>query len=593
MNLMTEPHPSAAAFRSARDLLLRHRDDYAAARREFSWPALEEFNWALDWFDVIAAEHPDQTALRIVADGDAAAQLSYGELAARSSQVANWLGELGARRGDHMLLMLGNIAPLWEVILAAMKLGVVIIPASTLLGTADLADRIARGDVRHVVTEAGLAARFDGLGGRWTAIAVGPGPGSGATPDGWLPYADAEDESESFVPDGVTRATDPLLLYFTSGTTAQPKLVEHTHASYPAGHLSTMYWIGLQPGDVHLNISSPGWAKHAWSNVYAPWNAEATALILGHERFSAPALLSALGECGVTTFCAPPTVWRLLIQSDLGSADTATLRECVAAGEPLNPEVIEQVRRAWDITVRDGYGQTETTAQIGNSPGQPVKLGSMGRPLPGYTVVLVDPVTGEPAAEGEICLDLSARPLGLMTGYRGDPERAAEAMAAGYYHTGDVATGDDEDYLTYVGRTDDVFKASDYRISPFELESVLIEHEAVAEAAVVPSPDPLRLAVPKAYVTLVAGAEPSADTALSILAYARGRLAPYKRVRRLEFADLPKTISGKIRRVELRDTETARLGPDGPAAPASARGVTEFWEEDFPGLKAVSPDKSD
>jgi len=593
MNLMTEPHPSAAAFRSARDLLLRHRDDYAAARREFSWPALDEFNWALDWFDVIAAGHPDQTALRIVADGDAATRLSYGELAARSNQVANWLSELGARRGDRLLLMLGNIAPLWEVILAAMKLGVVIIPASTLLGTADLADRIARGDVRHVVTEAGLAARFDGLGGRWTAIAVGPGPDSGATPDGWLPYADAEDESERFTQDGITRATDPLLLYFTSGTTAQPKLVEHTHASYPAGHLSTMYWIGLQPGDVHLNISSPGWAKHAWSNVYAPWNAEATALILGHERFSAPALLSALGECGVTTFCAPPTVWRLLIQSDLGSADTATLRECVAAGEPLNPEVIEQARRAWDITVRDGYGQTETTAQIGNSPGQPVKPGSMGRPLPGYSVVLVDPVSGEPTAEGEICLDLSARPLGLMTGYRGDPERAAEAMAAGYYHTGDVATRDDEGYLTYVGRTDDVFKASDYRISPFELESVLIEHEAVAEAAVVPSPDPLRLAVPKAYVTLVAGAEPSADTALSILAYARGRLAPYKRVRRLEFAELPKTISGKIRRVELRDTETARHGPDGPAIPAGVRGVTEFWEEDFPDLKAVSPDKMD
>jgi acetyl-CoA synthetase len=584
MNPMTEPHPSAPAFRAARDLLLRHRDDYAAAKREFSWPALEEFNWALDWFDVIAAEHPDRPALRIVADGDAAAQLSYGELAARSSQVANWLSELGARRGDRLLLMLGNIAPLWEVILAAMKLGVVIIPASTLLGPADLADRIARGDVRHVVTEAGLAARFDGLGGRWTAIAVGPGPGGG-TPDGWLPYADAADESASFSPDGITRATDPLLLYFTSGTTAQPKLVEHTHASYPAGHLSTMYWIGLQPGDVHLNISSPGWAKHAWSNVFAPWNAEATALILGHERFSAPALLGALGGCRVTTLCAPPTVWRLLIQSDLAVADTATLRECVAAGEPLNPEVIEQVRRAWDITVRDGYGQTETTAQVGNPPGQPVKLGSMGRPLPGYTVVLVDPVTGEPAPEGEICLDLSDRPLGLMTGYRGDPERDAEAMSGGYYHTGDVAARDDDGYLTYIGRTDDVFKASDYRISPFELESVLIEHEAVAEAAVVPSPDPVRFAVPKAYVTLVAGAEPSAETALSILAYARGRLAPYKRVRRLEFSELPKTISGKIRRVELREAETERLGPGGGAAPGM-RGVTEFWEEDFPALKS-------
>jgi acetyl-CoA synthetase len=585
MNPMTEPNPSAAAFRAARDLLLRHRDDYAAARREFSWPALGEFNWALDWFDVIAAEHPDRPALRVVADGDAAAQLSYGELAARSSQVANWLSDLGARRGDRLLLMLGNIAPLWEVILAAMKLGVVIVPATTLLGTADIADRIARGDVRHVVTEASQAAKFEGLGGTWTPIAVGPGPANGPTPDGWLPYADAADAPEAFSADGVTRASDPLLLYFTSGTTAQPKLVEHTHASYPAGHLSTMYWIGLRPGDVHLNISSPGWAKHAWSNVFAPWNAAATALILGHERFSAQALLGAIGACGVTTFCAPPTVWRLLIQSDLTSANTAALRECVAAGEPLNPEVIEQVRRAWDITVRDGYGQTETTAQIGNSAGQNVKPGSMGRPLPGYTVVLVDPVTGEPAPEGEICLDLSDRPLGLMTGYRGDPERAAEAMRGGYYHTGDVATRDDDGYLTYVGRTDDVFKASDYRISPFELESVLIEHEAVAEAAVVPSPDPMRLAVPKAYVTLVAGAEPSAETALSILAYARGRLAPYKRVRRLEFGELPKTISGKIRRVELRDAETERLGPGGPSTPPGVRGVVEFWEEDFPGLK--------
>jgi acetyl-CoA synthetase len=583
---MTDTPPSAAAFRAARDLLLDHREDYAAARREFTWPQLDEFNWALDWFDVIAAEHPDRPALRIVADGDAAAQRSYGELATRSNQVANWLSELGARRGDHLLLMLGNIAPLWEIILAAMKLGVVIIPATTLLGPADLADRIARGDVRHVVTEAAHTAKFSGLGGTWTAIAVGQGPAGGETPHGWLPYADAADAPQVFTPDGVTRASDPLLLYFTSGTTAQPKLVEHTHASYPAGHLSTMYWIGLRPGDVHLNISSPGWAKHAWSNVFAPWNAAATALILGYERFSASALLGALGECGVTTFCAPPTVWRLLIQSDLAAARVSTLRECVAAGEPLNPEVIEQVHRAWDITVRDGYGQTETTAQVGNSPGQPVKPGSMGRPLPGYTVVLVDPITGEPADEGEICLDLSDRPLGLMTGYRGDAARDAEAMRGGYYHTGDVASRDGDGYLTYVGRTDDVFKASDYRISPFELESVLIEHAAVAEAAVVPSPDPMRLAVPKAYVTLVSGAEPSADTALSILAYARERLSPYKRVRRLEFGELPKTISGKIRRVELRDQETSRLGQDMPTAPAGVRGVTEFWEEDFPDLKS-------
>ncbi|HEY1625077.1 MAG TPA: AMP-binding protein, partial [Streptosporangiaceae bacterium] len=383
---------------------------------------------------------------------------------------------------------------------------------------------------------------------------------------------DAGSAPASFTPDGATKAGDPLLLYFTSGTTAQPKLVEHTHVSYPAGHLSTMYWIGLQPGDVHLNISSPGWAKHAWSNVFAPWNAGATILVLNYARFSAASLLSALGSCRVTTFCAPPTVWRMLIQADLSAASISTLRECVAAGEPLNPEVIEQVRKAWGITVRDGFGQTETTTQVGNTPGTTVRLGSMGRPLPGYPVVLVDPVSGAVGRDGEICLDLSDRPLGLMTGYLDDPELNASAMRDGFYHTGDVASVDDDGYITYVGRTDDVFKASDYRISPFELESVLIEHAAVTEAAVVPSPDPLRLAVPKAYVTLAAGQEPSAEVARDILEFCRTRVAPYKRIRRIEFAELPKTISGKIRRVELRAQEM--LSRD-------ARGVTEFWEEDL------------
>jgi len=584
---MTEPIPGTQAFRAARDLLLRYREDYDAAKSQFAWPELDEFNWALDWFDVIAAEHPDACALRVITEGSDT-KMSYADLAARSNQAANWLRGLGVGRGDRLLLMLGNVAPLWEIILAAMKLGAVIVPASTLLGTEDLADRIARGDVRHVVAESALTPRFGGLPGSWTRIAVG-----GTAPVGWRAYDDAFGMKEEFAADGPTKAADPLLLYFTSGTTSLPKLVEHTHASYPAGHLSTMYWIGLQPGDVHLNISSPGWAKHAWSNVFAPWIAGATSLILSHERFSAAALLDAIPACGVTSLCAPPTVWRMLVQADLAGADVRSLRECVGAGEPLNPEVIEQVRRAWNITVRDGYGQTETTAQIGNPPGQPVRLGSMGRALPGYQVTLIEPLTGQPGDEGEICLDLARRPLGLMTGYLGDPERAAEAMRGGYYHTGDVAARDADGYITYIGRTDDLFKASDYRISPFELESVLIEHEAVAEAAVVPSPDPLRLAVPKAYVVLAAGFDPSADTAFAILAYARERLAPYKRIRRLEFAELPKTISGKIRRVELRAQEdhrhaaggtsgTGSAGAEAQAGPPGLRGVTEFWEDDFP-----------
>jgi acetyl-CoA synthetase len=565
------------SFRAARDVLLRHRDDYDSARREFAWPELDEFNWALDWFDVISAEHPDRTALRIVAD-DADTSMSYTLLASRSGQVANWLRGLGVGRGDRVLLMLGNVAPLWEIILAAMKLGAVIIPASTLLQPADLTDRIERGGVRHVITDTSQVAKFHGIPGEWTRVAVeveAPGPvgSSGALAGGWHAYADSFAAPAFFTPDGITRASDPLLLYFTSGTTAQPKLVGHTHASYPVGHLSTMYWVGLQPGDVHLNLSSPGWAKHAWSNVFAPWNAAASILVLNYQRFAAPALLSALGECGVSTFCAPPTVWRLLIQSELAAANISALRECVAAGEPLNPEVIEQVRKAWGITVRDGFGQTETTALVGNTPGQPVRPGSMGRPLPGYQVTLVDPVSGEAATDGEICLDLSPHPLGLMTGYLDDPALTAAAMRGGYYHTGDVAASDEDGYITYVGRTDDVFKASDYRISPFELESVLIEHEAVAEAAVVPSPDPVRLAVPKAYVVVTAASEPSPELARSIMAFCRERVAPYKRIRRIEFADLPKTISGKIRRVELREQDRSRQEP--------ARGVTEFWEEDF------------
>ena len=272
---------SLTAFRAARDLLLNHREDYDAARAEFSWPELGEFNWALDWFDEIAAEHPDRIALRVVGDDGSDQAMSYARMAARSSQVATWLRGLGVRRGDRVLLMLGNIVPLWEVMLAATKLGAVIIPASTLLQPADLADRVSRGDVRHVVAEQAQAAKFAGLPGEWTRVVVG------GDADGWQSYTDAALSPEEFTPDGVTLAGDPLLLYFTSGTTSQPKLVGHTQASYPAGHLSTMYWIGIRPGDVHLNISSPGWAKHAWSNLFAPWNAQATILILNQARFSA------------------------------------------------------------------------------------------------------------------------------------------------------------------------------------------------------------------------------------------------------------------------------------------------------------------
>jgi acetyl-CoA synthetase len=455
--------------------------------------------------------------------------------------------------------MLGNEAPLWESLLAAMKLGAVVIPTSTLLSGAELEDRLTRGHVRFVIAGADYVERFPA--GDWTGVSVG---GRAA---GWLAYVDAAGAPATFEPDGETRADDPLLLYFTSGTTSRPKLVLHSHVSYPVGALSTLYWLGLRPGDRHLNISSPGWAKHAWSCVFAPWLAEAAVVVLNHPRFDPAATLEVLRREAVTTFCAPPTVWRLLIQGDLGPRPPA-LRELIGAGEPLNPEVIDQVQAAWGLTIRDGYGQTETTAQVGNTPGQPVIPGAMGRPLPGYDIVL----DGE-GDEGEACLSLGPdRPLGLMAGYWEDG--AVVPLTGDLYHTGDVVSRAPDGTLTYVGRADDVFKASDYRISPFELESVLIEHPAVAEAAVVPSPDPMRLALPKACVVLAAGWPAGPDTARAILAHARERLGPFKRIRRLEVFDLPKTISGKIRRVELRALEAQRRRED-------VRGDLEWWEDDF------------
>ncbi|MGX2993772.1 AMP-binding protein [Streptomyces sp. JNUCC 64] len=555
-----EPSSATGEFRAARDLLLRHRADPAAARAEFVWPRPERFNWALDWFDVIA-DGNHRTALHLVGADGREERSTFAGLSDRSDRVAGWLRARGVAAGDRVLVVLGNQTELWETALAAMKLRAVVIPATPLLGTADLTDRIVRGRVRHVIARSDDTAKFTGVPGAFTRIAVG------APVPGWLPYEDARTAPGGFVPDGETRADDPLMLYFTSGTTARPKLVEHTHVSYPVGHLTTMYWIGLRPGDVHLNISSPGWAKHAWSNLFAPWNAEATVFAVTHPRFDAARLMTEMDAAGVTTFCAPPTVWRMLVQADLRGLATPP-REAVAAGEPLNPEVIEQVRRAWGVTVRDGFGQTETTVQIANTPGQPVRPGSMGRPVPGYRVVLLDPVTGEPgAAEGEIAVDLADRPVGVTPGYHGDPERTAEAMSGGYYRTGDIASADPDGHLTYVGRADDVFKASDYKISPFELESALLEHEAVVEAAVVPAPDPVRLAVPKAYVVLAEGYPPGPETAALLFAHSRAVLAPYKRLRRLEFAPLPKTVSGKIRRVELRE--------------ATAEGSTaEYREED-------------
>jgi acetyl-CoA synthetase len=569
---------SLTAYRQARDFLLSHRNDYAAAYAGFTWPKLVHFNWALDHFDDMARNN-NATALWIVNDDGSEQRVSFAQMSQRSDQVANWLTSLGVQRGDRVMLMLGNEVPLWELMLACIKMGAIIIPATALLAEADLQDRLTRGQVRVLVTSAEHAARIDAV---ITAI-------SGDTPLNiikiasdncpqealsWYEYADSKRADAMYKPLQLTRADEPLLLYFTSGTTSKPKLVQHTHTSYPVGHLSTVYWLGLRANDVHWNISSPGWGKHAWSSFFAPWSVGACVFIFNMARFDAKRALYQLTSKPIASLCAPPTVWRLLIQEKL-SEHHVSLRELISAGEPLNPEVIAQVREAWGVTIRDGYGQTETTALVGNPPGEQLTPGAMGKPLPGFRIVLLD-VNDQPASEGEICIDLKEAPTGVMAGYSGDAAKTAEAMHAGYFHTGDIASSDKTGTLIYVGRADDVFKASDYRISPFELESVLIEHPAVAEAAVVPSPDALKLAVPKAFVVISPGFTADTATAMSILQFCRDKLAPYKRIRRLEFAELPKTISGKIRRVELRKKEEERAMP-------LVKGAQEYFDDELRG----------
>src|SRR6478609_440655 len=456
-------------YRAARDQLVDVIRDYAKAVEVFAWPQVTGvFNWATDWFDVIARGN-ERTALWIVEEGGEEHKISFAEMADASDRVATWLGRLGVGKGDRVILMLGNQVELWEAMLAVAKLGAVIMPATGALGPADLSDRITRGGARFVIANDEDTAKFDDVEGDYTRIVVGHAI------DGWHPYATAYAIPSAGPFNAGTTVDDPMLIYFTSGTTSKPKLVEHSQVSYSVGHLSTMAWIGVRPGDVHLAISSPGWAKHAWSCFFAPWIAEATIFVYNYERFNAERMLQTIRSESITSFCAPPTVWRMLIQADL-SLGAGVLREAISAGEPLNPEVIGQVRRHWGLTIRDGYGQTEMTAVIANSPGGVVRDGAMGRPLPGCPIVLIDPITGAETDEGEICIDLSKQPTNLMTGYVGDVERNEESTQGGYFHTGDIASRDDDGYLTYIGRTDDVFKASDYKISPFELESVLIEH---------------------------------------------------------------------------------------------------------------------
>jgi acetyl-CoA synthetase len=544
-------------FLSARNFLLQNRLDYDKVRKEFVWPEFSEFNWARDWFDVYAKGNL-ATALWIRKDKKAEVKLSYDELSRRSNQVASFLQNLGVKQNDRIIMLLPNVVPIWELMLASIKIGAIMVPTSTLATKDEISDRIIRSGAKFLFTNQECLPKL---------------------PESQIKvvFCDSKDYERAYDEKAeykinVTMATDPLFYYFTSGTTSKAKLVQHTHQSYPVGHLTTMYWVGIQEGDIHQNISSPGWAKHAWSCFFAPFNAGATSFIYDQDRFNAANTMKTLNDVGVNTLCAPPTVWRMMILENLGQKPKG-LREIASAGEPLNPEVIEKVEGAWGIKIRDGYGQTETTAQIGNSPGQIVKLGSMGRPLPGCSIAIINSEDQE-ANEGEVAIRLNSDLMCLMKGYVDDEEKTNRVMKNNYYRTGDEASVDEDGYIFFVGRGDDVFKSSDYRISPFELESALLEHTMIAEAAVVPSPDDVRTSVPKAYITLKPGIIKNAETAKDILLFAKESLPPYKRIRKIEFFELPKTISGKIRRVELRKREAKNVA-------SSLKGEFEFWLSEF------------
>lgn len=571
--MMPDVETPGAIFRRARDWLIERRTDYDTAYRDFRWPELPHFNWALDHFDEIARDNRN-LALWIENESGAQTRRTFDQLRRASDATASGLRRMGVRRGDRVLVVLPNRVELWETMLAVMKLGAVVCPATMMLSEADLEDRVDRARVKAIVADATVVHRFRVEDQAIARVIVG------GHASGWASFEDVCRSSAPFQPDGPTRADDPCVLYFTSGTTSKPKMVLHTHRTYPIGHLSTVYWLGLREGDIHFNISSPGWAKHAWSCFFAPWIVGATVFVYNQNRFDAERTLAMLVRCRVTTICAPPTAWRSFILHDLEDYPVA-LREATSAGEPLNPEVSERVSRAWDLEIREGFGQTESTALIGNTPGQPVRRGSMGRPLPGFRIETID-VDGVPSQEGEVALRLDPRPAGLMVGYFGDPEKSQAMLGGAFYRTSDVASRDEDGWYWYVGRADDVFKSSDYRISPFELESVLMEHSAVAEAAVVESPDPKRLYVPKACVILKPGVQPSRDTAASILQLARERLAPYKRIRIIEFCELPKTVSGKIRRTELRRIEAERRQ-------AGGRGPAEYFEAECNSLDSSHP----
>jgi acetyl-CoA synthetase len=518
----------------------------------------ERFNAVLDIVEAWASEDPDALAvLSVNAVGDVVAEQSAADLARASREMARALLDLGVGKGDHVFVMLPRIPEWYAALLGAMRIGAIPMPGPNLLTSKDIAYRLQQTGATAAITDAAGTGKVDEAApGLATRLCVG------GAPDGWLSFEErCRRAGDGETPLDPTGRDDPLILYFTSGTVAYPKMVQHSQ-SYALGHIGTArFWHDLRPGDLHWTVTDTGWAKAAWGGLFGQMHERAAILNAALGRPDADAIFGILARHRVTSFCAPPTLYRRMVQADFSPHDLSALRHCTSAGEPLNPEVIRAWREgAGGLTIYDGYGQTETTCIVANYRTLEVRPGSMGRPVPGYDVTIVDE-NGQPVEAGEVG-NIAVRyepdrPVGLFPGYHNDPRASAQVFRGPFYFTGDKAAMDKDGYFWFEGRDDDVITSSAYRIGPFEVESVLVEHPAVMEAAVVGKDDPDRTQIVTAFCLLAPGHIPSPELADELKEFVKHRTAPYKYPREIHFVDeLPKTISGKIRRSELR----SRLG---------------------------------
>ncbi len=525
------------------------------------------FNYARDVVDRLAEQDPHRLAMVHVDSHDVRREFDFEFFRRASNCLAQGLMEAGLQRGDRVMLMLNRRVEFWVALLALHKIGAVAVPLPSMLTAQDIAYRLGAANLRGAVVEDYLTARVDEARVCHPALRILVKAGDGHSSTAWENMASlghGQDECTVWR-DRDAGGSDPAIVFFSSGTTGEPKMVEHDH-TYPLGHLVTgLYWHDLRPGDLHLTLADTGWGKALWGKIYGQWMAGAAVFVHDYRgRFDPEHLLRLMAQHKVTVFCAPPTTYRLMIRNDLKQHDLSALRHCTSAGELLNASVYEVWKNGTGCSIYEGYGQTETTLQIATLPCMTPKPGSMGKPMPEWPVLLLDeagqPVpAGEP---GEICIDLSrGKPLGMFTRYVNDEELTRKVMAGGVYHTGDKAWMDEDGYLWFLGRTDDIIKSSGYRIGPFEVESALLTHPAVVESAVTGVPDEMRGQVVKASVVLAPGYTPGDALAHELQQHVRTITAPYKYPRIIEFVpELPKTISGKIRRGQIRAQDQSRAG---------------------------------